>query len=761
MVLTREWCLSQSKFPSSLVKKTVDILESHKGAGEIKSWIIHEQRVHDAWHSLREMTDEETSFAVTVVTGSGIPAIEGITVAAVKGEEAELKTLALLTIRAPRTDIAKWRLEWLESFIIEKLRAVGVTDTPHPAQLAATLLRAAAGESTDKVPLLRKPPHPQMTAEGVNKSNFSIVANHTRKEVYVYVNSPWFLRKAHADQQILSALEHAVEKFARARGTDYRVRRKDVTAALQRGRSQVQAAGLEMPLVLLGGGSFKLGESTRPVSYPGQGRLFLEVSDDKMHAKFVKFDPAIFKDETFVPDRDWLRRECDRLGILPMITPGQMNGAIDLLKKEETLEGYEIATGTPPLGGRDPFLFLTYKESPLALAGEDDGRKVDMREIQQRTIVRTGAVIAEVRFKQPRAPGKTVYGEAIPPLADEALEVKVGEGIEALDGGLFKAQFDGVPAVDGTNLTITKAYIVNGDVNMRVGNIRYDGPVEVKGSIDTGAIVECTGPLIVEQSIMGAKVSCKTSIDVKGSITMGGQGHVSAREIVQAEFIENARIQCNGQVIAKKAILNSEVISGKTIETVEGTGIVAGGNLTARESIKAGNLGFKNGSTTEISCGGDFRAELSVRIRKRRLEQLAAHQEKVKATLKELNSKSPSQMTERHEEMRKTMMEQQTHLKTLVEQAQAHLRVAQSKVTYDKQAKVYVTNTLCTNCRVTMAGQLIQIEADVIGVVIQSKPRKGSYIVAITESGSDGGESGGSSGDAGSSGDSGNDQKAS
>lgn len=733
VVLTRKWSLSQNKFPAEILKQTEKLLDVHKDGGEIKSWITHEDRLRAAWHTLREMADEETSFSVTCVTGAGIPAMEGISVTAVKGESAELKTLAYLTIRAPQTDIAKWRTEWVEAFIIEKLRAVGVTDTPHPGQLESTLLRAAAGESTDKVPLLRRPPLPKLSEDGVDKSNFAIVANHTRKEVYVLVTNPWFLRKAHADQEIVSALEHAMEKFARARGTDYRVRRKGVTAALQRARTQTEAIGIDLPLVLLGGGTFKLGEITRPVGYPGQGRLFLDISEDKMHARFVKFDEKIYQDETFIPDRDWLKRECERLGILPLVSREQMNAAIDLINKQETLEGFEIATGTAPLGGREPFLFLTWKESPLALNPADEGRQVDMREIQQRSIVRTGAIIAEIRFKQPRSEGKTVFGEVIPPLPDESLEVKAGEGIEAIEGGIFKAQFDGVPAVQDNNITMAKAYVVNGDVNMRVGNIRYDGPVEVKGSIDSGAIVECTGPLIVEQSIMAAKVRCKTSIEVKGSITMGGQGYVIARETILAEFVENARIQCDGEIKAKKAILNSEVISGKTIETIEGTGIIAGGSLTCRESIKTGNLGFKNGATTEIFCGGDFKAELSVRIRKKRIDKLTALQEKVKATLKELNSKAPSQMTERLEEMRKTCLEQQTHLKSLIEQAQAHLRVAQAKISYDKKAKVYVSNLLSTNCRVNMAGQIVPIEAELIGVAIQSKPRKGSYIVALNE----------------------------
>lgn len=736
--LSREWCISEKTYPAFLIKKTIQLLETHKNGGEIKSYIVHDNRLRAAWHALRTMVDEEEKFAITCVIGSGIPALEGISVTAVKGEHEPLKTIAYLTIRAPRTVISNWQTEWVDAFIVEKLQSVGIMDTPHPGQLESTLLRAAAGESTDQVPLLRRPTAEKLAADGVDKSNFTIVANHTRKEVYVHLHNPWFVRKAHADQQILIALDSAMHKFAKARGTDYKIRRKGVTTALHRARTQVEALGIDMPLVFLAGGTFTLGETTRPMGYPGQGRLFIDVSDDKMHAKFVSFSMDLYNDQTFTPDKDWLKHECERLGILSTASSEQMANALEILGRKENLDSVEIATGTAPNGGTEPFLFLTYRESPLALNDGSEPSKVDMREIQQRTIVKTGALIAEIRFKKSGASGKNVFAEIIPPLPDEPFEVKTGEGIEAIAGGRFTAQFDGVPAIDGNSITIVKAYVVNGDVNMRVGNIRFDGPVEIKGSIDSGAIVECTGPLIVEQSILGAKVRCKTSIEVKGSISMGGQGYVIAKDIIQAEFIENAKIQCSGEIKAKKAILNSEVISGKSIETIEGTGIVAGGALTCRDFLKCGNLGFKNGATTEVFCGGDFKAELSVRIRKLRVDQLNAHQERNKNSLKEISSKSHSQMTERLETMKKKMLGQQNHLKTLIEKAQAHLRLAQTKITYDKKAKVLVSNLLSTNCRVNMAGQFVLIETDVIGVAIQAKPRRGSYIVSISEADQEG-----------------------
>ncbi|MEY4630254.1 MAG: hypothetical protein RIQ81_374 [Pseudomonadota bacterium] len=744
--LDRSFCLTERKAPQKLLKKAVAILEAHKTAGEIHSYITHTSRLTAVCNAMIAMGDEENSFSIDCVIAAGIPKMEGISIAAVKSEDTskQLRTLLYLTIRAPRTLIAAWRVEWLEALIIEKLSAIGINDRPHLAQLESTLMRAAAGESTDQVPLMRAPEEAALESGAVHKSSFTISVNHTRKEMYAYINNPWFIRKAHADQQVLQALENAANKSEASRGTDYKVHRRQVSDALKAARTGIQGIGLELPLVILGGGTFTLGESTRPVNYPGQGRLFIEVSEDRMSAKIVRFNMGIYDDTTFVPDKGWLTRELERLGVAASVTAEKMGEALEKIRNKETLDGLEIAAGIPSTGGKEPYLFLTYQVSPLALSSGEDSRQVNMREIQQRSLVRTGQVIAEIKFKQPGADGKNVFGEALPKMADEPFEVKVGEGVDAVDG-VFKARYDGAPGIDGNNITLAKAYIVNGDVDIRTGNIRFDGPVEIKGSIEANSIVECTGPLIVGGSIMGATVRCKTNISVQGSITMGGQGSVIAKDAIQAEFIENARLQCSGDIKANKAILNSEVISGKAVETIEGTGIIAGGSITSRESVRCGNLGFKNGATTEINCGGDFKAELGARIRKNRLTRLQNLQEEVKNTLKELNSKSASQMTPRLEEMKKVALRKQGMLKGLIEKAQAHLRAAQAKISYQEKSKVYIQNLLTTNCRVMIGGKVIPIETDMIGCVIQGKQRKGSYIVAINEA--DAGE--GASGDTG------------
>ncbi|NBQ54342.1 MAG: hypothetical protein EBU49_12295, partial [Proteobacteria bacterium] len=65
VVLSRQWCLSQNNFPTSLIKKTSELLEAKKATGEIKSYLVHETRLREAWQALRNLADEEETFAIT------------------------------------------------------------------------------------------------------------------------------------------------------------------------------------------------------------------------------------------------------------------------------------------------------------------------------------------------------------------------------------------------------------------------------------------------------------------------------------------------------------------------------------------------------------------------------------------------------------------------------------------------------------------------------------------------------------------------
>src|SRR5207253_1196388 len=127
--------------------------------------------------------------------------------------------------------------------------------------------------------------------------------------------------------------------------------------------------------------------------------------------------------------------------------------------------------------------------------------KVELRDTQNRKTALPGDLIAEVMYRKPPIVGKTVLGKSLLPADNEQLDVAMGDGIEMRELGKYYATVDGVPMVTDNAVAISQILIHEGDVNLRTGNLRFDGPAEIKGSIDSGATVEITGNLIVHGTI--------------------------------------------------------------------------------------------------------------------------------------------------------------------------------------------------------------------------------------------------------------------
>src|SRR5690606_24026810 len=139
----------------------------------------------------------------------------------------------------------------------------------------------------------------------------------------------------------------------------------------------------------------------------------------------------------------------------------------------------------------------SYRDAQARVSGDLDEDEIDLREIQQRNTVSAGQLVAEIRYEEPPAAGKNVFGEEISPPDDDEIIVQTGDGIVAKGKNKFYAAADGLPTINEQTITLSKVLVHEGDVNLRTGNIRFDGPVEIKGSIDASAVVETTGDLIV------------------------------------------------------------------------------------------------------------------------------------------------------------------------------------------------------------------------------------------------------------------------
>ena len=338
-----------------------------------------------------------------------------------------------------------------------------------------------------------------------------------------------------------------------------------------------------------------------------------------------------------------------------------------------------------------------------------------------------------MRFEIEEVVGSDIYGNKVQPEGEEVLEISLGEGIEMREPGKYYAVIEGMPRIEKGMISVMDVLQIKGDVDLKSGNVRFDGAAEIHGAIDMGAVVEVTGDLIVHGTIRGGLVTVGGNLDAKAGIITGEAGSVTVRGEIIAGFIENSNVRCSSDITVKKVLLNSRIFSGGEIKVPKKKGVIAGGFITSRYNITTGKLGFPQGAITEVHTGVDFRIMFRVEKLRNRLARLSGETDELRGSLRELTRKKSK--TKQHVEAIEEYQKRLQRLRAITDRIKELLRESESSVEYDKDAEVIVYQSVYPNCRIEAGGSVVPVLMEVAEVAISARKVGGSNIRPIKEAG--------------------------
>lgn len=710
-----------AQYPKNVATKALEKLDAEKKKGNLHTFIDLSKNFETMWRVLHSMQAKDVPDIKLVVTlAVGVPVMSGLKIVASRQPGA----VCTITIEAKADVVKTWHADWLYWAAKRECDKIHINSSPHAAQITAALMRAMGGEKVKDVVIASAPSPQELRAAG---KPYAITINKIRHEITLIVADPKYLSQHGTLEGLVNTCASGVKKLSTPE-QEYRFLRGELIEKLKTAANSHERFGIGLPLVILVGVANSAAPAI-PANYPGKGKLQLAVADKNMEAKITGFDQSWYVGTDFTPSMQWLDLELSRLGVV-FGRKDALNLAIeDAMKNKQDINNLQVAVGELGQGGLMPYLHKSYKD----VAAKSGGNEVlDIREMQQRTIVKVGQVIAEVRHKQAPILGKDIYGKTIPPPANAVYQVSTGEGVERR-GDQFIATMDGIPTVDTNSVTLSKVFVHQGDVNLRSGNIRFDGNAEITGSIDSGATVEVTGNLVVGGTIRDAFVKVRGDLEARMGIVTGDTGRVHVKGNINADFVENSNVVCGGDMKVKKVLLNSRVVVGGALHANDKSGIIAGGLVSCRQLLQTAKLGFPKGAVTQVNVGVDWKIELSIRIRTARLERVTKANEDDRQALRELSRRKDNQLAQKHREKMDELKGRITKGRVLVEKLAKSLAAAQAKLTYDPEAKIFVVDTLYTNCKLTVGGTTVPVTQDVVAVKVLSKKVRGSYILALEE----------------------------
>jgi uncharacterized protein (DUF342 family) len=325
----------------------------------------------------------------------------------------------------------------------------------------------------------------------------------------------------------------------------------------------------------------------------------------------------------------------------------------------------------------------------------------------------SGTVLAEKIPKKDGKPGHTVTGREIPAklAKDIDMQLYAGENTK-VEGDRIIVLIGGQVYIDEAGRVCVRNVLIIGEKELAAHQVfSFPGSIFVRCNIE-GLYHIHAGKDVSINGIVSGGVEIKAGGDVSiaGGFFGRGKGKIVADGSVSMQFISEGLVIAKKDVRVKDYIMNSEVISGRSI-LVSRKGLIVGGKVKAVEFIEARQLGNESGVSTYVEVGIDYeyetkRADLNHRLRLlvEELGKWSALSQQLRSLYNNLIGRDKEKVKSailRVEEKRKDVVSEINHLREKLKE----LRYVNIQELIKINPRIFVKETCFAGVNITIFGE--------------------------------------------------------
>ncbi|MEZ5359860.1 MAG: FapA family protein [Candidatus Zixiibacteriota bacterium] len=312
------------------------------------------------------------------------------------------------------------------------------------------------------------------------------------------------------------------------------------------------------------------------------------------------------------------------------VTYGINNDAIQSLINESKFDvNVEVAVGLLPQPGQDAKLEYRFEEIQTLQPTIDADGRIDYKDINFVRTADKGQVLAIKTPAQEGISGINVHGEEVSAPSGRELKIVLGQNTRWSEDGLqIIADADGSIVTTRKQISVSAVQTIGG-VNTQTGNIKHNGSLIIKGSVEANFEVSAKGDIEIYKNVADAKVISGGNIMVKGGFLGSRNGLLQALGDVHCKYVNDQVIKAGQSVFVGGEVFNSLVSASHQIHVTGSKGRIVGGKVQAKNEVKATCLGSDAGTRTEIQVAYDSKLMNSYREIKMQLEQLDENLQRV------------------------------------------------------------------------------------------------------------------------------------
>ena len=315
------------------------------------------------------------------------------------------------------------------------------------------------------------------------------------------------------------------------------------------------------------------------------------------------------------------------------VDPAALEAALPRLLEGEPVC---IARAKDPVPGRDGFIRYAFAVGLAEHLWREDPAKTPDR--VGYTTVQAGTLLAE-RVPPPEPlEGRDIFGEPIPAELGRPARLRAGRNVRlSEDGASAHAEIDGAAKLVQSRIAVDPVKTIPSDVDIRSGNIEFDGDVIVEGDVQEGFSVDAAGSIRVAGVVYRAAMRSGGDIIADGGLYGKDGVTIEAAGDLLFAFAESAQLRAGAGIYARRSMTNCLAhAEGKVFLGATGRALI-GGHLIAAQGVEACSLGNPILATpTRIEFG--LRPRIARRLRSLRNERPAASKDRNGEIVEELDA---------------------------------------------------------------------------------------------------------------------------
>lgn len=262
-----------------------------------------------------------------------------------------------------------------------------------------------------------------------------------------------------------------------------------------------------------------------------------------------------------------------------------------------------VARGKAPQDGTDgyyEYLFETDVDvKPKILA---DG-SVDYKSMGEVPVVEEGTELVHYHPATVPINGINVFGKEIIAKRGRDLLGLKGKGFNLSENKtIYTAALTGKVSIRGNVLEVSNVLVIQDDVSISTGGVKFAGDVLIKGNVLSGTEIRANGNIEVNGCVEAATLIAGKSVVLKNGMQGNGKGSIHAGKNVSGKFFEQVTIEAKGNISAN-AIMHCNVKSEESVNVAGKFGIIVGGRVEAYREIEATIIGNMSEVKTVLEVG--------------------------------------------------------------------------------------------------------------------------------------------------------------